>query len=96
MKKTTRKMTPFTAAVLAVVARIPKGETMSYGEVARAAGRPGAARAVGMIMKNNLDESIPCHRVVRADGDIGGYNGLRGVKRTLLEQEGAGIAKKRK
>ncbi len=84
-----KRPTPFTARVLAVVAAIPKGETMSYKEVAAAAGNAKAARAVGMIMKNNTDERIPCHRVIRANGDIGGYNGLRGRKREILEREGA-------
>lgn len=67
------KMT-FAERVRAVVRRIPKGKTMSYGEVAKRAGNPGAARAVGMIMSKNFDPRVPCHRVVRADGKIGGYN----------------------
>ena len=88
MKKT-KQLTPFTLAVLSVVARIPKGETMSYKQVAKAAGRPGAARAVGSIMKHNADPSIPCHRVIKSDGSVGGYNGLRGRKQEILEREGA-------
>ena len=79
----------FTLRVLAVVAAIPRGCTMIYGQVAAAAGSPGAARAVGSIMEHNRDAHVPCHRVVRANGDIGGYNGLRGEKRRLLVQEGA-------
>ncbi len=47
---------------------------MTYGEVAKKAGKPGAARAVGMIMSKNYNSKIPCHRVVRADGKMGGYN----------------------
>lgn len=79
----------FTQKALAVVARIPRGKVMSYGEVATAAGHPGAARAVGNIMKNNIDKNIPCHRVINADGSIGGYNSLRGPsKRELLLREG--------
>ena len=88
MKKL-KQLTPFTARVLAVVAGIPRGKTMSYKEVAAAAGNGNAARAVGMIMKNNRDESIPCHRVIRANGETGGYNGLRGRKCELLRAEGA-------
>lgn len=85
----------FKDLVLKVVRDIPEGKTLSYGEVARRAGSPGAARAVGMIMANNADRSVPCHRVVRADGKIGGYNGVRGgrqgsdAKRALLVAEGA-------
>lgn len=78
----------FKQRVLAVVKSIPEGKTMSYQEVAAAAGSPGAARAVGTIMSRNSDESVPCHRVIRSDGSIGGYNGLRGrAKAELLERE---------
>lgn len=77
----------FTRMVLKVVKRIPKGSVLTYGEVARRAGKPKAARAVGAILRANADLSVPCHRVVRADG-IGGYNGLRGDKGRLLEKEG--------
>lgn len=67
---------------------------MSYGEVAVRAGSPGAARAVGSIMKQNFREDIPCHRVICADGKLGGYN--RGIerKRKLLQQEQALTSKK--
>lgn len=78
----------FTQKVLAVVSSIPKGKVMSYGEVAAAAGHPGAARAVGTIMKNNTDKTIPCHRVILSSGRLGGYNGLQGRKRQLLRAEG--------
>lgn len=80
----------FKKHVLEIVREIPKGEVLSYGEVARRAGSPGAARAVGTIMANNTDKTVPCHRVIRADGTIGGYNGLQGTKskQKLLEQEG--------
>lgn len=70
----------FAARVRAVVAKIPKGKTMAYKEVAARAGRPGAFRAVGNIMSRNFDPKIPCHRVVRSDGRMGGYN-RGGVKR---------------
>lgn len=78
----------FYQAVIAVVRNIPAGSVMSYGEVARAAGSPKAARAVGTIMKSNTDRSIPCHRVIKSDGSLGEYNGLRGRKDQLLNQEG--------
>lgn len=81
--------TDFTNRVIEVVKAIPRGSTMSYGEVAKQAGNPGAARAVGSIMKHNANTSVPCHRVVKADGSIGDYNGLRGEKERLLRQEGA-------
>ncbi len=78
----------FHARVLAIVRAIPRGQTMTYGEVARRAGNPRAARAVGAIMRANYDPTVPCHRVVRSDGTLGGYN--RGVerKRELLRGEG--------
>jgi methylated-DNA-[protein]-cysteine S-methyltransferase len=61
---------------------------MTYGEVAKKAGKPGAARLVGNIMAHNDDTTVPCHRVVRADGKRTGYNGLLGVSReALLDRE---------
>lgn len=78
----------FTTRVLDVVRGIQSGQTMTYGDVAEAAGRPGAARAVGNIMGRNWDKMIPCHRVVRADGSIGGYNRGIGRKFKKLKQEG--------
>lgn len=68
---------------------IPAGRVLTYKEVAQRAGNAAAARAVGAILKTNYDPSIPCHRVVRSDGTLGGYN--RGLKRkeTLLRKEKA-------
>lgn len=80
-------MTPFAQAVYDVVRRIPKGQTMTYKEVARAAGRPKAYRAVGNILNKNYDPSIPCHRVVRSDGSTGGYNRGTEMKETRLKEE---------
>lgn len=77
----------FKNKVLAVVRSIPAGQVMTYKEVAIAAGNPGAARAVGAIMKANSDLTVPCHRVVRSDGTDGGYNGLRGKEKAILLQE---------
>lgn len=80
----------FTEQVRDAVRQIPKGKTRTYGEVAAAVGRPGAARAVGTIMKNNYDPTVPCHRVIRSDGKIGEYNrGGPEKKRALLRAEGA-------
>lgn len=88
MKKTFIK--PFDDRVREVVRSIPKGFIMSYGAAAKLAGNPGAARAVGTIMKNNYDKTVPCHRVVRSDGKIGEYNrGGPEAKRALLIKEGA-------
>ncbi|MBU6323220.1 MAG: MGMT family protein [Patescibacteria group bacterium] len=84
------KDTAFAAHVRDIVRQIPKGQTRTYGEVAAAAGHPGAARAVGSIMKRNYDPAVPCHRVVRADGSVGRYNrGGSRKKRALLAEEGA-------
>lgn len=80
--------TLFAEKVHSVVRSIPKGETMSYAAVANAAGYPGAARAVGTLMKANHDPSIPCHRVIRSDGSVGEYNrGGSAAKERLLESE---------
>lgn len=82
----------FKEKVLTVVRNISKGETMSYSQVAEKAGSPGAARAVGTIMAHNDDVSVPCHRVIRSDGSVGPYNGLRGkTKQELLQEEGFNI-----
>ena len=82
-------MHTFHEKVLAVVKKIPKGKVMSYTEVARRAGNSRAYRAVGNIMNANYNSHVPCHRVVRSDGTIGGFN--RGTKRKmeLLRREKA-------
>ena len=80
---------PFAVAVRRVVARIPRGRTMTYKEVAAAAGRPRACRAVGNILNKNHDPGVPCHRVIRADGRTGGYNRGARLKALLLRREGA-------
>jgi O-6-methylguanine DNA methyltransferase len=79
----------FAKKVLKIVAKIPKGQTLSYGEVAELAGHPGAFRAVGSIMKNNYDPAIPCHRVVYANGKPGHYNRGDRNKIKILRSEGA-------
>lgn len=81
--------TSFADHVREAVRQIPKGETCTYGEVARAIGHSGAARAVGTVMKNNYDPTVPCHRVIRSDGKIGAYNrGGPAEKTRLLRAEG--------
>ena len=75
-------------SVLRVVMQIPFGSTMSYGEVAKRAGLPGAARFVGNVMRiNRLGPVIPCHRVVSSTG-LGGYTGGIDKKIDLLAREG--------
>lgn len=82
-------MKSFRDAVLEVVRHIPAGKTMTYKEVATAAGNPKAYRAVGNILNKNYDPAIPCHRVVRLDGNPGGYNRGEQVKLKKLIEEGA-------
>ena len=69
-----KSKTRFTNQVYDVVRKIPEGQTRTYKEVAVLAGRPKAFRAVGNILNKNYNPDIPCHRVVRSDGQIGGYN----------------------
>ena len=85
-------MNTFTENTKEVVRGIPKGSVMTYKEVAIAAGNPKAARAVAMLMSRNYDPAIPCHRVIRTDGGLGGYNrGGIEKKREILLAEGAKI-----
>jgi len=75
-------------AVWRELTRIPFGETRSYGEIADALGRPGAARAVGRANATNvLPLVVPCHRVIAADGTLGGFNGGLHLKSRLLDHE---------
>ena len=72
----------FKDKVYKIVSKIPKGKVMTYGQVAKLAGNPKAARAVGLFMKTNPNAPIvPCHRVVAADGSLTGYSGAGGIKR---------------
>lgn len=82
-------MQSFKEKVLRVVKNIPKGKVLSYREVAERAGKPSAYRAVGNILNRNRDPSIPCHRVIRSDGKIGGYNRGSENKIELLKREKA-------
>jgi len=79
----------FSNRVRSVVAAIPKGQVLTYGQVAKKAGNEKAARAVARVMSQNYDPNIPCHRVIRADGQVGEYNrGGSAAKLALLKQEG--------
>lgn len=82
-------MNSFTDKVRDIVRAIPKGKTMTYKQVAKQAGNPKAARAVGAIMRVNYDDDIPCHRVIASDGTMRGYNrGGSSRKTELLREEG--------
>jgi AraC family transcriptional regulator of adaptative response/methylated-DNA-[protein]-cysteine methyltransferase len=81
--------TAFQEAVWQELRRIPPGETRSYAEIAAAVGKPGAVRAAGSANgANNVAVLIPCHRVIRSDGTLGGYAYGLDIKRELLEREG--------
>ncbi len=85
-----RVLPAFTVTVLEELARVPYGETTTYGDLARRVGHPRAARAVGTVMnRNRIPIVLPCHRVVGSTGDLTGYAGGLDVKQTLLELEGA-------
>ncbi len=85
-------MTEFSEQVKTTVRKIPKGKVMTYKEVAVACGKPAAARAVANVMAKNYDETVPCHRVIRSDGGLGGYNrGGTEKKRSILKSEGYNI-----
>jgi methylated-DNA-[protein]-cysteine S-methyltransferase len=84
--------TDFDRAVWAQLMEIPYGATTSYGEVARAIGRPDRARAVGAANgRNPLPIVVPCHRVIGADGSLVGYGGGLELKRRLLELESGAV-----
>ena len=88
-----RGLTPFEQAVLRKTREIPRGEVRPYGWVAREIGRPAAMRAVGTALANNpIPYFIPCHRVVRVDGQIGNYGGGGpDAKRSILTLEGVRV-----
>ena len=89
--KSMKKM-PFKEKVYQVVAKIPKGQTLSYKQVAELAGSPKAYRAVGNIMHNNPGpKKVPCHRVIASQGKIGGYASGVTAKIKKLKQEGVKI-----
>jgi len=81
----------FRDRILKIVGQIPKGAVLSYKEVAKLAGRPKAFRAVGNILNKNYNLDIPCHRVIRSGGKIGGYNRGTEIKESLLKKEGVVI-----
>jgi len=81
----------FCAEVLAELARVPYGETTTYGTLAARTGHPNAARAIGTVMHNNpVPIVLPCHRVIGANGSLTGYGGGLPAKKFLLELEQGG------
>ncbi len=80
-------MLTFAKKVYKIVQNIPEGETLSYQDVAILAGSPRAYRAVGNILNKNYNPEIPCHRVIRSDGKIGGYNRGSVNKKKILDKE---------
>jgi len=78
----------FSDRVRLVVQKIPNGEVLTYKQVAIETGRPKAARAVANVMAKNLNSQIPCHRVIRSDGTLGGYNrgGIMAKTKLLLSE----------
>lgn len=85
--------TPFQLLVWRALRRIPLGQRRTYADIARQLGRPSAARAVARACATNpVALLIPCHRVVRSDGSLGGYRWGWERKRALLEQEARAVA----
>ena len=86
--------TKFQQKVWAYLRKIPRGSVKTYSQVAKGIGKPLAARAVAnAIGKNPYAPKIPCHRVIRSDGSLGGYSGKGGIKtkRLLLKKEGISL-----
>ena len=81
----------FTQKVFEVVKKIPRGKVLTYKEVAKRAGNAKASRAVGNILNKNYNPKIPCHRVIRSDGKLGGYNRGSNKKRQILKSEGVDL-----
>ncbi|MFA6422039.1 MAG: MGMT family protein [Candidatus Buchananbacteria bacterium] len=82
-------MSEFKQKILNIVKNIEKGQFLTYKQVAQMAGSPKAYRAVGNILNKNYNPLIPCHRVIRSDGKIGGYNRGEMAKIRILKQEKA-------
>lgn len=81
-------MRSFAERVYNVVCKIPKGKVLTYKQVAEKSSNPLASRAVGNILNKNYNPHIPCHRVIRSDGKLGGYNRGEKAKREILRKEG--------
>lgn len=89
MKVKTRHTGIVDQDVYVLLNKIPSGKVSTYGDIARALGHPKAARVIGRIVANNPNPiSIPCHRVVKSNGEIGGFAYGEQMKREILEKEG--------
>ena len=88
MNKNEQKLTKFQKKVYNQVKKIPRGKVLSYKEVARLIGLPLAYRAVGNVLNKNPFKTVPCHRIIRSDGKVGGY--AKGTKKKIeiLKKEG--------
>jgi len=82
---------PFKDKVYYLVGQIPRGQVMTYQKVAHKIGHPNAFRAVGNVLNKNISPQVPCHRVIRSDGKIGGYSLGNKLKRKLLIKEGVSL-----
>ena len=87
--------TEFTQAVWNLAQRIPKGKVTTYALIARALGQPKTARAVGNALNKNRKKSVPCHRVIKSDGCVGGFARGTAKKVKLLKSEGVSITDRR-
>lgn len=77
----------FQGKVYEVVKNIPKGKVLTYKEVAQKMGSPNAARSVGNALNKNRSKDVPCHRVIRSDGKVGGYYWGVAAKIKILKKE---------
>lgn len=78
----------FSEKVYDIVKKIPAGKVLTYKQVAQKIGSPNSFRAVGNALNKNRSKNVPCHRVIRSDGGMGGYNRGTGIKTKLLKKEG--------
>jgi len=81
-------MTEFQSLVFAATKKIPKGQTRTYAQIAQIIGRPKSARAVGNALNKNRNQTVPCHRVIKSNGELGGFAFGAAKKRALLTKEG--------
>ncbi|MDI6717859.1 MAG: MGMT family protein [Patescibacteria group bacterium] len=92
--KTHPKRNNLTSKVYSIVKKIPKGKVLTYKQVAMLAGSPNAFRAVGNVLNKNYNPEIPCHRVIKSNGQIGGYNKSVREKAKKLTKEGCKLTLK--
>jgi len=86
-----KKMTEFEKRVYGIIKKISRGEVLTYKQVAVKLGNAGLARAVGNALNKNRDKKVPCHRVIRSNGYVGGYAGGTEKKTVILKKEGVKI-----